>query len=412
MHYITYPSSFPSLPSRPISLCPPGALQGAAGPDGGGGEEAVPHVPPQRQGGESAEPRRALAKPTGNGEIWVLNKTYTQYIPLSVYELDSWLATPSIYVFDSSAAGMIINAFVEYIPLSVYELDSWPATPSIYVFDSSAAGMIINAFVEPNSNRQSLPSPSSLLLPPSASLCLPLPPSAFSCRPFLPCLPFHPSASRLGFSSTVQPTRLPPSPSVSLRLPPSSSLLPLPSLTDNDNPTCRDDRPDWALAAPSSPLASPTAAGREALTSRHLLLFPLPCLPVPHPSPQRPDWALAAPSSPLASPTAASREAAAANATAAAAAAGMRDRILLAACGPEEILPQPSDLPADLFTACLTTPIKIALRWSQAMRKVPPPLCTCAPFSPPTFPHHVLCSLFPPLHGGAHSRHRNVWSVV
>ncbi|CAI5465826.1 unnamed protein product [Closterium sp. Yama58-4] len=128
-----------------------------------------------------------VPKPTGNGEIWVFNKTYTQYIPLSVYELDSWLATPSIYVFDCSAAGMIINAFVE--------------------------------------------------------------------------------------------------------------------------------RPDWALAAPSSPLASPTAASREAATAT------------------------------------------------AAAAAGMRDRILLAACGPEEILPQPPDLPADLFTACLTTPIKIALRW-------------------------------------------------
>ncbi|GJP47255.1 hypothetical protein CLOM_g6467, partial [Closterium sp. NIES-68] len=76
---------------------------------------------------------------------------------------------------------------------------------------------------------------------------------------------------------------------------------------------------------------------------------------------KRPDWALAAPSSPVSSPTAAGREAAAASATSAA--AGMRDRILLAACGPEEILPQPPDLPADLFTACLTTPIKIALRW-------------------------------------------------
>ncbi|CAI5969772.1 unnamed protein product, partial [Closterium sp. NIES-64] len=245
-----------------------GALQGAAGPDGGGGEEAVPHVwqcmhcislrpflpsplyllsqtrykvqldptveevkklcvtcrhnakaervlfhynghgvpkpplphppssmPPQARYKVQLDPtveevkklcltcrRNAKAervlfhynghgvpKPTGNGEIWVFNKTYTQYIPLSVYELDSWLATPSIYVFDCSAAGIIINAFVEralakptgngeiwvlnktytqYIPLSVYELDSWLATPSIYVFDCSAAGMIINAFVE------------------------------------------------------------------------------------------------------------------------------------------------------------------------------------------------------------------------------------------------------------------------
>ncbi|GAB2272105.1 Regulatory-associated protein of TOR 1 [Dionaea muscipula] len=54
-----------------------------------------------------------VPKPTSNGEIWVFNKTYTQYIPLSVRELDSWLKTPSIYVFDCSAAGNIVNAFME-----------------------------------------------------------------------------------------------------------------------------------------------------------------------------------------------------------------------------------------------------------------------------------------------------------
>ena len=28
-----------------------------------------------------------VPKPTTNGEIWVFNRTYTQYIPLSIYEL-------------------------------------------------------------------------------------------------------------------------------------------------------------------------------------------------------------------------------------------------------------------------------------------------------------------------------------
>lgn len=54
-----------------------------------------------------------VPKPTANGEIWLFNKTYTQYIPLSIYELESWLGTPSIYVFDCSAAGMILNALCE-----------------------------------------------------------------------------------------------------------------------------------------------------------------------------------------------------------------------------------------------------------------------------------------------------------
>lgn len=42
---------------------------------------------------------------------WI--QSYTQYIPLQISDLDSWLKTPSIYVFDCSAAGMIINAFME-----------------------------------------------------------------------------------------------------------------------------------------------------------------------------------------------------------------------------------------------------------------------------------------------------------
>ena len=36
----------------------------------------------------------------------------------------------------------------------------------------------------------------------------------------------------------------------------------------------------------------------------------------------------------------------------------MKECILLAACGANEVLPQNPDLPADVFTACLTTPIK------------------------------------------------------
>ena len=41
----------------------------------------------------------------------------------------------------------------------------------------------------------------------------------------------------------------------------------------------------------------------------------------------------------------------------------LKDCILLAACAANETLPTNPDLPADLFTSCLTTPIKAALRW-------------------------------------------------
>merc|ERR1719167_62043 len=41
----------------------------------------------------------------------------------------------------------------------------------------------------------------------------------------------------------------------------------------------------------------------------------------------------------------------------------LRNCIQLAACSKDQLLPMNPDLPADLFTACLTTPIKVALRW-------------------------------------------------
>ncbi|XP_076959609.1 regulatory-associated protein of TOR 1-like [Bidens hawaiensis] len=54
-----------------------------------------------------------VPKPTANGELWFFNRSYTQYIPCPISDLDSWVKTPSIYVFDCSAAGMIVNAFIE-----------------------------------------------------------------------------------------------------------------------------------------------------------------------------------------------------------------------------------------------------------------------------------------------------------
>ena len=44
-------------------------------------------------------------------------------------------------------------------------------------------------------------------------------------------------------------------------------------------------------------------------------------------------------------------------------ASNAKNTILLAACGNNELLPQNPELPADLFTSCLTTPIRMALRW-------------------------------------------------
>lgn len=52
-----------------------------------------------------------VPKPTTNGELWVFNRTYTQYIPLSIYDLQSWMGAPSIYVYDCPNAGIIVESF-------------------------------------------------------------------------------------------------------------------------------------------------------------------------------------------------------------------------------------------------------------------------------------------------------------
>lgn len=66
-----------------------------------------------------------VPKPTANGEIWVYNKSAsdptgppTQYIPVSLYDLQTWMGgitAPSIYVFDCSHAGIIVDAFQHFL---------------------------------------------------------------------------------------------------------------------------------------------------------------------------------------------------------------------------------------------------------------------------------------------------------
>ena len=64
-----------------------------------------------------------VPKPTNNGEIWVFNKSYTQYIPLSIYELQSWMESPSIYVFDCSAAGLVLQWYTHFAEQRVREAE-------------------------------------------------------------------------------------------------------------------------------------------------------------------------------------------------------------------------------------------------------------------------------------------------
>ncbi|UYV81949.1 RPTOR [Cordylochernes scorpioides] len=55
-----------------------------------------------------------VPKPTANGEIWVFNRNYTQYIPLSIYDLQQWMGAPSVFIYDCSCAGLIIDSFNQF----------------------------------------------------------------------------------------------------------------------------------------------------------------------------------------------------------------------------------------------------------------------------------------------------------
>ncbi|PWN49601.1 hypothetical protein IE53DRAFT_135871 [Violaceomyces palustris] len=52
-----------------------------------------------------------VPKPTPGGEIWVFNKAYTQYIPVTLFDLQTWLGSPCIYVWDASSAGNVVINF-------------------------------------------------------------------------------------------------------------------------------------------------------------------------------------------------------------------------------------------------------------------------------------------------------------
>lgn len=54
-----------------------------------------------------------VPKPTQSGEVWCFNRSYTQYIPISLFDLQEWVGAPGLWVWDCSAAGGIIQGFLE-----------------------------------------------------------------------------------------------------------------------------------------------------------------------------------------------------------------------------------------------------------------------------------------------------------
>ncbi|RLV96276.1 Target of rapamycin complex 1 subunit KOG1 [Spathaspora sp. JA1] len=56
-----------------------------------------------------------VPQPTASGEIWVFNRGYTQYIPISLYDLQTWLGAPVLFVYDCNSAGNIVHNFKKFV---------------------------------------------------------------------------------------------------------------------------------------------------------------------------------------------------------------------------------------------------------------------------------------------------------
>lgn len=54
-----------------------------------------------------------VPKPTSSGEVWCFNRSYTQYIPISLFDIQEWVGAPGLWVWDCGGAGGIIQGFLE-----------------------------------------------------------------------------------------------------------------------------------------------------------------------------------------------------------------------------------------------------------------------------------------------------------
>lgn len=68
-----------------------------------------------------------------NNRTTLAGQAYTQYIPLSMYDLQTWMGAPSLYVYDCSNAGVIVDNFKQFADQHEreYEVRAEPAAAPV-----------------------------------------------------------------------------------------------------------------------------------------------------------------------------------------------------------------------------------------------------------------------------------------
>ena len=92
-----------------------------------------------------------VPRPTRNGELWVFNKQFTQYIPVNVSDVLAWLGTPSVWVFDCPGAAFLSNV------LQKSALTTVPFPNDDTAINTSQLESLESPIINAHSQSQSLP---------------------------------------------------------------------------------------------------------------------------------------------------------------------------------------------------------------------------------------------------------------
>ena len=107
-----------------------------------------------------------VPRPTANGEIWVFNKSYTQYIPLSILICERGQARRRFTCLTVQTAGLIIKSFLKL----QQQAEETPSSQAVMRdLESRQAGGSM-AFAELSEKRSDLAGPSGFGTSDSAGL--------------------------------------------------------------------------------------------------------------------------------------------------------------------------------------------------------------------------------------------------
>lgn len=84
--------------------------------------------------------------PLCNFSVSFFFQNYTQYIPLSIYDLQTWMGSPSIFVYDCSNAGLIVKSFKQFALQREQELEVRSQPVATLFVSVCAVGLSLSLF--------------------------------------------------------------------------------------------------------------------------------------------------------------------------------------------------------------------------------------------------------------------------